>query len=245
MSDSHSSSNIPGYLFISIAIVVAAWLLGGSLVKFKSAGDSIAVTGSAKRAIVSDLIAWRGEVYSQQPTKQEAYAEVKKFTERFENFLKDNGVTASEYSFGSLNTQEIEEFDQQYRPTGRIRAYRMTRSYRVESKRVDEITNLSLRAGDLVSEGVSVNSWQPEYLYTKLADLRVEMLAEATKDAQLRAKAMVEATGAKLGELRSAQMGVFQITQPNSTETSGYGMYDTSTKEKDITAVAKVNFAVE
>jgi uncharacterized protein len=245
MSESKTYDHTGGYFLLGLAIVVAAWLLGGAIVDFKKAGDSIAVTGSAKRAIVSDLITWRGEVYSQQQTKQEAYAEVKRFTERFESFLKDNGVKSDEYSFGSLNTSEIEEYDSDYHPTGRIRAYRMTRSYRVESKRVDEIANLALRAGDLVSEGVSLNSWQPEYLYTKLADLRVEMLAEATKDAQLRAKAMVEATGAELGELRSAQMGVFQITQPYSTETSGYGMYDTSTKEKDITAVAKVNFAVE
>lgn len=242
---SNSSNNTGGYLFIAIAIVVAAWLLGGALVDFKKAGDTVSVTGSAKRAIVSDLIIWRGELYSQQPTKQVAYDEVKRFTEQFEKFLKSNGVAATEYSFGSLNTNEIEEYDSNYRPTGRIRAYRMTRSYRVESNRVDEIAALALRAGDLVNEGVSLNSWQPEYIYTKLADLRVEMLAAATKDAQERAKAMVEATGAKLGDLRSAQMGVFQITQPHSTEVSGYGMYDTSTKEKDITAVAKVSFALD
>ncbi|MBU1920429.1 SIMPL domain-containing protein, partial [bacterium] len=67
MSNSNSTG---GYLFIAIAIVVAAWLLGGALVDFKQAGDTISVTGSAKRAIVSDLIIWRGELYSQQPTKQ-------------------------------------------------------------------------------------------------------------------------------------------------------------------------------
>ena len=233
------------YVLIAIAIVVAAWLLGGALVDFKRAGDTISVTGSAKRAIVSDLIIWRGELYSQQPTKQAAYDDVKRYAEKFEAFLKENNVPAEEYSFGSLNTQQIEEYDSNYRPTGRIRAYRMNRSFRVESERVDEIAALALRAGDLVSEGVSLNSWQPEYIYTKLADLRQEMLGEATKDAKARAEVMAEASGAELGKLRSAHMGVFQITQPHSTEVSGYGMYDTSTKEKDITAVAKVSFALD
>ncbi len=233
------------YVLIAIAIIVAAWLLGDAIVDFKRAGDTISVTGSAKRQIVSDLIIWRGDVYSQKSTKQAAYDEVKQFAEGFEKFLKDNGVTADEYSFGSLNTNQIEEYDDRHRPTGHIRAYRMSRNFRVESKRVDEIADLALRAGDLVSEGVSLNSWQPEYLYTKLADLRHEMLGEATVDAKARAEVMAEAADSKLGKLRSARMGVFQITQPHSTEVAGYGRYDTSTKEKDITAVAKVSFSLD
>ena len=46
---------------------------------------------------------------------------------------------------------------------------------------------------------------------------------------------LVGATGGSLGGLRSVDVGVFQVTAPNSTEVSDYGVYDTSTLDKDVT----------
>ncbi len=39
-----------------------------------------------------------------------------------------------------------------------------------------------------------------------------------------------------------ANVGVFQITEPYSTEISDYGVFDTNTKEKDITVTMNVTF---
>lgn len=88
------------------------------------------------------------------------------------------------------------------------------------------------------------SGWGAQYLYTKLADLRIETLGEAMKDASERAKVMAESSGSKLGELRATLcMGVFQVTPRNSTDVSDYGYYDTSSKEKDITAVVKASYS--
>ena len=73
----------------------------------------------------------------------------------------------------------------------------------------------------------------------------VRSLAEATKDAQHRGQILVEATGAHLGGLRGVDVGVFQVTSPNSTEVEDYGVYDTSTLDKDVTAVVNVTFALK
>ncbi len=82
-------------------------------------------------------------------------------------------------------------------------------------------------------------------MYTTLSTLRPRLLAEATKDAQNRARVIVEATGADLGKLRGVDVGVFQVTTPNSTEVEDYGVYDTSTLEKDVTAVVNATFALK
>ncbi|MEP6847365.1 MAG: SIMPL domain-containing protein, partial [Acidobacteriota bacterium] len=47
-----------------------------------------------------------------------------------------------------------------------------------------------------------------------------------------------------IGSVRSAKMGVLQITPADSTEVSDSGMYDTSTIDKDMTAVVNISFAV-
>jgi len=73
----------------------------------------------------------------------------------------------------------------------------------------------------------------------------IKLLGEASQDARKRADEIVKNAGGSVGEVRSAQMGVLQITEPNSTEVSGTGRYDTSTIEKDISAVVTVTFGVQ
>ncbi len=71
------------------------------------------------------------------------------------------------------------------------------------------------------------------------------MLAEATKNAKQRAENMVHATGNLIGTMRSARMGVFQITPVTSTDVSDYGENDTSALEKTVMAVVSVTFSIE
>lgn len=80
------------------------------------------------------------------------------------------------------------------------------------------------------------------YFYTKIADLKVEMLALATKDARERAQKIAENGGAKLVSLKTAKMGVFQITPINSNDVADYGINDTTSIEKEIMSVVNCTF---
>jgi hypothetical protein len=97
----------------------------------------------------------------------------------------------------------------------------------------------------LINQGILLESMAPEYLYTKLGDLKIEMLAEAAKDAKRRAEQIAQSTDSSIGTVRTARMGVLQITAADSTDVSDSGMNDTSSLEKDITAVVNVGFAVD
>ena len=240
-----TKDNSGGLFFVAIAIVAAAWILGHQLIEMRKVGDTIAVTGSAKRPIVSDLIIWSGNLNAQESTQQEAYRAVQKHTERLARFFKDNGVPDSEITMKPVSSDQIIEYNQNGYQTGRVLGYRVTQNFEIRSPRVDAIENLIKKSDELISEGVPFSGWGAQYLYTKLADMRIEMLGEAMKDATERAKVMAESSGAKLGELRDARMGVFQVTPRNSTDVSDYGYYDTSSKEKDITAVVKASYSLE
>ena len=85
----------------------------------------------------------------------------------------------------------------------------------------------------------------PEVAVNGREQVMYEMVAEATKDALARAEAIASSTGNRVGTVRSAQTGVFQITSRNSTDVSDYGIYDTSSLEKDITAVVSVKLGME
>jgi hypothetical protein len=115
----------------------------------------------------------------------------------------------------------------------------------VRSNDVDKIEKLAREATELINQGILLESSPPEYLYTKLGDLKIEMLAEAAKDAKVRAQQIASSTGSSIGSVRTARMGVMQITPADSNDVSDSGMNDTSSLEKDITAVVNVGFAVD
>jgi hypothetical protein len=78
-----------------------------------------------------------------------------------------------------------------------------------------------------------------------LSDIKLELLAEATKDAQKRALEIAKNSNVRLGNVTSLRVGVFQITEPFSTEVSDYGMYNTRTKQKDITVTVRASFKIQ
>jgi hypothetical protein len=84
-----------------------------------------------------------------------------------------------------------------------------------------------------------------QYFSTRLADIKQDLLAKATRDARARAEKILSGTERSLGKVTSLRAGVFQITEPYSTEVSGYGMYSTQTREKEITVTVHASFTID
>jgi hypothetical protein len=225
-----------GLALLAIAFVIGSIFIGHGI-RDKNRNDVISVTGSAKKRIISDYIVWNVSVTSEQPSAEAAAKELAGWTTRIRKFLSDEGVEAAELSLQPISTETISR-------KGRVTSFRLTRSLEIRSPRVKEVTGIADRSSALLAEGIPLQANSPQYVYTKLPTLRPQLLAQATKDARSRARVIVDATGAHLGKLRRVNVGVFQITSPNSTEVEDYGVYDTSTLEKDVTAVVNVTIAL-
>ena len=129
--------------------------------------------------------------------------------------------------------------------TSEISGYSLRQQLEVRSNDVDKIAQIAREATELINQDILIESNAPQYYYTQLGDLKIEMLGESAKDAKTRAERIASSTGNSIGTVRSAKMGVLQITAADSTEVSDYGISDTSSIDKDITAVVNISFAVE
>jgi hypothetical protein len=89
---------------------------------------------------------------------------------------------------------------------------------------------------------VEIESSAPRYLYSKLSELKIDMLADATKDATTRATQIVTNANGSLGKLVEARMGVMQINPKGVTDVSDTGNNDVTSMEKEILAVVTVRF---
>jgi uncharacterized protein len=228
-----------GLTLLALAIVIGSLAIAGGI-RDRNRNDVITVTGSAKKRISSDYVVWDFTVTSQQVSPAAAAKELDGWTTRIRAFLDGAGVQPGELSVQPIATESVSGSS----GGGKIVGYRLTRSFEVRSPRVTEIAGVAEHSSSLLSAGIPLTVQPLQYVYTKLPSLRPALLAEATRDAQQRARVLTAATGAHLGKLRGVDVGVFQVTSPNSTQVSDYGTYDTSTRDKDVTAVVNVTFAL-
>lgn len=230
---------------IALGTLGAAWILSQGWIKIKKfSTEVITVTGSTEKKITSDFAIWRAQFSRRAPQLKEAYDQLQQDTQTVKNYLLSKGAAESEMIVAQITTEVLYKKNEKGNDTNEIEAYKLAREIEVQSHDVYKVARLCREATELINQGVEFISPWPEYFYTRLTELKHEMLAQATEDAKKRAEQMAKATGNKINFMRSAKMGVFQITPANSTVVSDYGMNDTSTLEKKVTAVVKVDFAI-
>lgn len=224
-----------------ICVVIFSW----AWMQVKSVPKEINVTGSAKRAIVSDLILWAGKVSVSNPDMVSGYDKLKSDVEKTLAWLRGQGIAEGEITVSSVETAKRFKRDEKGNPTDTISSYELHQTISITSGDVQKVAEIARKITALIKEGVLLESNAPSYHYTKLADLKVSMLADATKDATARAEQIASNSGAKLGKITDARMGVMQINAMHDTSVSGSGMNDTSSYEKQITAVVSARFALD
>ena len=239
------TSNIIIAVIVVIGIIVSSMVLADGVVKIKGGDNRIIVTGSAKQQITSDLIVWTGNFNAKSPILQDAYAKLEADKNKVMDYLVDQGVPKDKIVFSSINTSTYYIVLPSGQYTSDVDYYELYQTVTISSEEIDKITEISRKVTELINEGIQFQSNSPQYMYTKIADMKVTMLAEATKDAQKRAEMIAENAGNKLGDLKYADMGVIQITPLYSNEVSDYGMNDTYSLEKEITAIVHCEFEIQ
>ena len=232
-----------GGVAIAIGLFLSALVLGWFFSSIAS-NDSITVTGSAKRRIKSDLVVWKAAVSYQGATVEDAYRAVSSDIPKIKAYLISKGIPEAEMTVSAITTTTVRSTNQYGGETGEITGYNLAQEILVRSKDVDKIAVIARESTELINQGIVIQSSNPQFYYTALGDLKVEMLGEAAKDAKNRAEQIAGSTDNSVGAVKNAKMGVLQITPPDSTEVADYGMYDTSTIDKDITAVVNITFGI-
>lgn len=233
-------------LCIAVATIVSSVIFSQGFLKvMKFAQERITVTGSAEREIRSDYVVWKGSVSAQEAELPSAYKRLGGDLEKIRRYLAAQGMDEKEIVASQIVTEKIYRKSEEGKETNDIQWYRLSQDIEVRSREVEKVTRVSRESTALINDNVEFESRAPEYFYTRLDDLKVEMLARAVEDAKERAASMVRATGNKIGFMRSARMGVFQITPIHSTEVSDWGINDTSSLEKKVRAVVTVSFSIE
>lgn len=237
--------------YIQHIIIVIGFIIGCLLManayryKFRST-ETISVTGLAETDFTSDQIVWKGVFTRYGADLKQSYNTLKSDEAEIRKYLQTRGVPDSNFVFNAVNVEKSFEtnYDENGRSRGTIfRGYILTGMVTVDSKNINLVEQVSREVTELLQKGIEFNSNPPNYYYSKLNELKIDLLAKASQDARQRAESIAKNSEVGIGKLKKATMGVFQITGKNNDEEYSYGgSFNTSSKQKTASITLRVEY---
>lgn len=220
---------------LSLGLVAGGYLLGDGLTRMKMAERSVTVRGLAEREVTADLATWTisysataQDMASAQASVDQDAASIRAFFAGLgfpEDSIQPTGANVSSYT-----NEGVTNFTVRQRMT--LRTTDIERAQRAVRQQADLV-----RRGVLLEEGSGMS-----YTFTKLNDIKPEMVAEATRDARASAQQFAEDSGADVGGIRQATQGYFEITARDG-DGGGWGSADTPFKK--VRVVTTVDFYLD
>lgn len=238
-------------LIAALAAIACVSIFSISYVKYKKSANSsgITATGSASQNFESDLVVWRGSFSTYGYTPREAYQTIKQDADTVKKYLLDNKISEDEIVFSSvtISPNYVTDYNDEGNYVGEhLDGYNLCQEITVTSTDLNKVDAVSRDISKLIESNITFISESPEYYYTKLDELKLELIEQATENARARIDIIAAGSKSKPTRLINANLGVFQITPQNSdTEYSYGGSFDTSSRLKTATITVKLNYAVD
>jgi uncharacterized protein len=231
-------------LLVSCLAIFSAILAFKTAKYFLPPPGKITTKGYAERKIISDFVVWEGRLNARQATLEEAFEQLSTNLTIVKGYLKENGIQEKELTISPIQTSFLNKRDEHGNYTHTIEAYELSCNFFIHSADISRVTLIAEQITQLIEQKIAIESYTPKYFYTKIDELKIDLLGAAAKDALARANQLAAPTHSRIHSLRSATQGVFQITPAYSTTISDSGENDTSTIEKSIRAVVTMEYAI-
>ena len=234
-------------VILAIGLIIAVGSASKAFYNSKTLDNAISVAGSAQQIIDSDTVKWQASF-----SRTVGVNDLKTGSDQMKSdltavlaYIKQSGVDEKNVTINPVTVMPIYQQTKDFYGQGTTSGYTITQQIIVDSSEVDKVTKLAQDSTVLLNQGIIFTSQPVEYYYSKLSDLKLDLLAKATENAKARAEKIAASSGGKLDKIKSADMGVFQITAVNSTDISDYGSYDTTARQKSVMAVVRTSFLLK
>jgi hypothetical protein len=231
-------------LILGACIALAGFFVGNGFFRGRATDRYVTVKGISERDVIADLALWPISFVAAGNDLGRAQAEIKSSHRQVMDFLSDHGIAADEAEVQRLEVTDV--MANPYRSGQAEYRYIIEQTVMVRSEDPGKIALTSQAVGELVDAGVVLSSrghpgGGPTYLFNRLSELKPEMIAEATANARRAAEQFAEDSGSKLGKIRRANQGVFQILARDRTP----GVGEEGQKEKTVRVVSTVQYYLE
>ena len=224
-------------IFVAIGLALGGYFVSKTLYNAKVALNTAEAKGLAERRVVSDRANWKIIFTVTGASREEIpslYKQAEQHQQTIISLLKDNGFDDSEIEVGILDYNYQEFRDDKQKLVDQTHA--LVGDISVETTKVTQISKVRASVNKLIAQGINIQNQAPSYHFTKLNEIKPDMLREATKNARLAANEFAENAGVKVGGIRNALQGNFFVRDAGEE----YG--DTAKIDKDVRVVTTITF---
>ena len=213
-------------IIVAAGIAGAGALVGQGIVNMRALDRFVTVKGLAELDVKADRAVWPITFVATNDVLQTAQQKIEDDTEILQKFLEAHNISRDQTELQNL--QVTDQLAQSYRSGPVESRYIVSQTVQVRSDDVAAVAKASQDIGKLLQKGIVLGGQGynagPSYLFTKLNDIKPEMIARATANARESAQQFAQDSGGKLGGIRRANQGLFQILAadgaPNTTQTN-------------------------
>jgi hypothetical protein len=230
---------------LAVGVALAGWFVGHGFVKGRTADRYVSVKGVSERDVVADIALWPIRFTASDNSLAEAQRRFDTSRTAIIGFLERSGITADHTELQSFEV--VDAMADRYRSEPASSRYIVSGTLMVRVDNPALVQRASQNVGELAQTGVVLSSGSqyggggPTYLFTKLNDSKPEMIAEATASARQAAEQFAKDSGSRLGPIRQASQGVFQILPRDRAP----GVAEESQSNKTVRVVTTVEYYLE
>ncbi len=237
----NSYSFSKAFLILGVSIILAALVFGYFFYQARSSRDFVQVLGAATQGFESDIVKWNLTLEESTDLNNiiEGYRNIQQKRDKLINILANKGISEND-----ININPISIYNRWNRE-GEVSGYNLNQSLFIISSEIETIETLALNPDELLDQRIYFQTSSLEYFYSKIDDMKKDLLELAAKNARERADMILKESNHKAGKMIWSQAGVFQIIEPYSTEVESYGMYNTASRKKEIKVTVHANFLIQ
>ena len=224
-------------LKIGISIVMAAVILAVGLANIITPERSVSVRGLAEREVDADLAVWNMSFSMGENSLESMQKSILEKTEVIKKYLIKHGLEESDFTVkpAAITDNSLNSYMDQTKITYKFVAQQ---TILVRSGKIEAVKSANADSLELVSAGIAVSQdydSKVSYEFTKLNDIKPEMIAEATKNARTAAEQFAHDSNSKVGKIKKATQGLFTI------EDAAVGLED----KKNVRVVNTVEYLLK
>lgn len=219
----NTKPNVIAGLLIAVGLMLMGIFIGNGFKKFKTLDRTVSVKGLSEIQVQANKVIWPITYNEVSNDLQQIYTNVESKNAIIIKFLIDNGIPAGEItsSAPSITDRQAELYSGNAQSTFR---YSAASVITVTSENVNLVRELQNKQISLIKQGIAINTsnwqFQVKYLFTKLDEVKPNMIEQATKNARLTAEKFAEDSQSSIGKIKNAYQG--QLTIEDRDENTPY-----------------------
>lgn len=227
--------------FFILAIGIA---LGGFFPSFYyykiHINNTVTVKGLAEMDVVADLAIWKLKFVVTNNDLKAAQQQITTQANEIKSFLQKQGFKTEEISIGRIETNDLMANPYRSQEANNSR-FILTQSITVKSNNVMLVDKTIPQTDKLIAQGIIFDNndgYSVSYIFTKLNDIKPQMITEATQNAKKAAAEFAKNSDSKVGKIRRANQGIFSILPREQAE----GNYEQQQINKTVRVVSTIEY---